>query len=102
MKDAWPTEQERLDIQYHAMRIIADNLYNLRKKHGLSQLALANIAGVWDFQISKLEWNTPHRSNTKGYYNVTFQTLCLIASAFDISVADLCTEGFGSRFVVAE
>jgi len=100
MKDYAPTEQDKLDLQYHSMRIVADNIRCMRKKMGLTQMELAYLADLYPWQISRLEWNIPHIDGNKGYYRVHFQTLCQIASVFDISVADLCREGFCHSFVI--
>jgi len=100
MRNYAPTDQDKLDLQYHAMRIVADNIRCMRKKFGLTQYELAYLADVYPWQISRLEWNVPHVGGTKGYYLVRFQTLCQIASVFEITVADLCREGFCLSFVI--
>ena len=88
-----PTLQEKLDNQYYNMQLLARNIHCLRKKMGWTQMELAHIAGVWDHQVSNLEWRTPHINRGKeGYYNVTFKTVCLIARAFGVTVSELCNE----------
>jgi hypothetical protein len=96
-----PSDQEKMDNQYINMQIVARNIYNLRKQKGWSQIDLAINAGIQVYQVSKLEWRTPHLKKSKKdgkiivdekYYCASFKTLCLIARAFDVSISDLVRE----------
>lgn len=77
-----PEPQEKFDLQWESMRIIARNCRMTRQKLGITQLDLAMSADIQPYQISRIEGDK--------YYNVNYQTLCLIARGLHLSISDLC------------
>ena len=78
-----PEQQEKLDLQWNAMRIVARNCRLTRKELGITQLELSMASDIEAYQISRIE-------NDK-YYNVNHQTLCLVARALGLTVSQLCS-----------
>lgn len=78
-----PEQQEKLDLQWNAMRIVARNCRLTRKELGITQLELSMAADIEPYQISRIE-------NDK-YYNVSHQTLCLVARGLGLTVSELCS-----------
>ena len=62
---------------------LAENLRNLRNKHGLSQKQLADAIGVSHPRISELE---------RGHGNPTLSTLVDLAGYFSVPVSKLLDE----------
>jgi len=75
-----PTDNEKWNNQQYNMQIISRNCRNLRKKHGYTQVDVAFLAGLYDYQISRVEG--------KRYYHTTFKSLGLIARAFGITMTE--------------
>ena len=63
--------------------LVADNLKALRRKKGLSQEALADLAGVHRTQIGYIE---------RGTANLTLDNLTLMAETLGVKVIDLLNE----------
>lgn len=75
-----PTDNEKWNNQQYNMQIISKNCQNLREKHKYTHDDIAFLAGLYPYQIYRIEKNK--------YYNVTFKSLGLIARAFGITMKE--------------
>jgi len=76
-----PTDNEKWNNQQYNMQIISNNCRNLRKKYEYTQEDVAYLAGMYQYQIYRIEGNP--------YYNITFKSIGFIARAFGLTVSDL-------------
>ncbi len=82
-----PTENEALNNQWYWAKILAYNIYTMRKDRGWSQVTLAEIAGIHPYQICKIE--------TDYYYRISLRTIGLISRALGVTVGDLFVNTIG-------
>jgi len=75
-----PTDNEKWNNQQYNMQIISKNCQNLRKKYKYTHNELAFLAGLYPYQIYKIEGAK--------YYNITFKSLGFIARAFGITMKE--------------
>ena len=72
----------------HLDEVVAKNIKDLRLKNGLSQLGLAELAGVHQPDIARIE-RTGHAEKS----SPTVRTLKRIATALNTTVSELTKEG---------
>lgn len=85
------TAEEPLDQEALIAAAVATRIATLRKEHGLSFDALAQRAGVSKGTLVQIE---------QGRANPSISTLCRLAAALEVSVADLVTPVEGPEHVV--